>query len=147
VIHDLMGISQRLIRLDTPSQNDHGHTVLQRIGNHVDAIHRAGAKRGHKDCRRTVAVMHSLGHETGGVFMFGQMKRDSSLFQRINQSQNFTTRHAKCVAASGLVKALGQKISRAGRGVLHQSCSELLNVTQIAEDAPGRKADHASVTI
>ncbi len=110
-----MGISQRLVCIEAAGQHDHRHPVLFGIGHHIDRVHQAGANGGHQNGWRTVHMMHGLGHEAAGVFVFDEVERDASLFKRINDSQHLAPRHPERVPAAGLIEPARHKIG----------CSEL----------------------
>ena len=63
-----------------------------------------------KDRWRSVAVMHTFGHETTGIFVFNQMECDPGIFERVHDCQDFPPRHPECVPAPGHIQTFCQNI-------------------------------------
>ncbi len=101
--------------IDAARQDDERHTVLFRVGNHIDGIHDPGPHRRHQDTRRTSHMMHAFGHEAGGVFMFGKGKGDAGRLKGVDQGQDFAARHSEGMPTPGLVKTAGENVGCACR--------------------------------
>ena len=151
MVEHLVSVSQFILGIDTAGQDDQRHPVLFRVGHHVHTVQRAGANSSHEDHRRAVHMMYTFAHEPSGIFVFGQNKPNARLLQGIDQRQNLTPRHAKSIAASGIIQAARQFIRRAGRGVCHASspclpCRGLVLRAEHADPHCRRNRCHGSVT-
>ncbi len=103
VVQDLMRVAELFGGINAAGQHQHWHPGLMRIGHHIHAVERTRPKRCHQNDRGPIAVVDTFSHKARSIFVFGQMKADASLDQRVHQGQDLTAGHAKGVTASGLV--------------------------------------------
>ena len=115
VVEHLVGVGRGLLGVDAARDDDQRHAVLARVGDGVDAVHRAGAQRRQQDPGRSGGVPGALGHEARGGLVARQHGLDPGGLEGVHQRQDLAAGHPEGVAAPGLGEPPGQPIGGPGR--------------------------------